>query len=74
MALASCPARQGQQRSLHRDVPGFELGVGALAGSAQPGAGMIGGFLRGGLVPITLASDKTEANQDHGQQQVAPPR
>lgn len=37
MALASCPARQGQQRSFAQDAPGLELGVGTLARGAEPG-------------------------------------
>ncbi len=36
---------------LAQDAPGFELGIGALAGSAQPGMSPAGLFLRGGLVP-----------------------
>jgi hypothetical protein len=36
---------------LAQDVPGLQLGVGPLAGSAQPGIGPVGLFLLGGLVP-----------------------
>lgn len=50
MALVSCPACQGQQRSL-RKMPGLELGVGAFARGAEPGMSAIGVLLRGGLVP-----------------------
>jgi len=50
MALASWPARQGQQRSL-QDALGLELGVGAFAGGAEPGMSPVGVLLRGGLVP-----------------------
>jgi hypothetical protein len=35
MALASCPARQGQQRSLRKMRQVLSLGAGTLAGDAQ---------------------------------------
>lgn len=51
MALASCPARQGQQRSLRRIRQNLSLGIGTFAGSTQPGMGPVGLLLRGGLIP-----------------------
>ena len=48
MALASCPAFQGQQRSLRR-MCRFQLGVGPFAGGIVAGRA-VGGLLRGGLV------------------------
>src|SRR2546421_6974641 len=41
----------GAAAELAQGAPGFELGIGALAGSAQPGMSPAGLFLRGGLVP-----------------------
>ena len=49
MALASCPARQRQQRSLRRIRQLFELDIGALGWTAKLGMSAAGLFLRDGL-------------------------
>ncbi len=56
MALAGCPARQGQQRSLRKMCRDLSWAL-ALAGSAQPGMSTVGGFLRGGLVTSSAIKD-----------------
>ena len=45
--LAGAP---GAAAEFAQDVPGLELGVGALAGGSSLGVGAVGVFLRDGLV------------------------
>jgi len=45
IALASFPARRGAAAELAEDAPGLELGVRALAGTAEPGVGAVGDLL-----------------------------
>ena len=45
------PGAPGAAVELAKDAPGFELGVGAFAGAAEPGMSAVRLFLRGGLVP-----------------------
>src|SRR5690348_7673557 len=49
--LGELSGAPGAAAELAQDAPGFELGIGAFAGSAQPGMSPAGLFLRGGLVP-----------------------
>jgi hypothetical protein len=53
MALASWPARQGQQRSLRKMRQDLSW-HGRLAGGAEPGVSLVGVLLRGGLVPAPV--------------------
>ena len=43
--LGELPGAPGTAAELAQDAPGFELGVGTLAGSAQPGMGPVGLFV-----------------------------
>jgi hypothetical protein len=43
--LGELSGAPGAAAELIEDVPGFELGVRALAGGAQPGVGAVGLFL-----------------------------
>jgi hypothetical protein len=45
MALGELPGVPGQQR-VAQDLPGLELGVGSLAGTAELGVGPVGRLLR----------------------------
>jgi hypothetical protein len=51
MALASCPARHGQQWELVEDSPVLELGVCPFAGCQELRVGAVG-FLRLVLPPV----------------------
>ena len=64
MTLASCPARQGQQRSLRRMCQVFELGVGPLGRGAQLGVGAVGGLLRGWFVPPPVGGEHRFSSAD----------
>jgi hypothetical protein len=48
------PGAPGAAAEFAQDPPGLELGVGPLAGSAEPGVGAVGLFLRGGLAPFPV--------------------
>jgi hypothetical protein len=54
MALASCPARQGQQRSFRKTRQDLSWAL-ALAGGAEPGMRRVGLLLRGGLTATTAS-------------------
>src|SRR5262249_39927426 len=49
--LGELPGLPWAAAEFTQDAPGFELGIGALAGAAQPGVGPVGGLLGGGLSP-----------------------
>jgi hypothetical protein len=46
----------GAAAELAQDVPGLELGIGALAGRSQPGVRAVGRLLRGRLAPAPVRS------------------
>jgi len=43
------PGAPGAAAQLAQDAPGFELGIGALAGSAEPGMTRLASFCEAGL-------------------------
>src|ERR1700756_1315159 len=51
------PGAPGAAAELAQDVPGLELGVGALAGRSQLRVGAVGLFLRGWLVRAPVGSE-----------------
>ena len=48
------PGAAGAAAELAQDAPGFVLGIGALAGAAEPGVSPVGVLLRGGLAPAPV--------------------
>jgi hypothetical protein len=52
--LGKLPSPPGTAAELAQDPPGLELGIGTLAGAAQPGMGPVGVLLRGGLDPAPV--------------------
>ena len=72
MALASCPARQGQQRSLCGMRQVLSWGVGAFPGRPWLGVDAVSVFLRGGLAASPVGDADVAASarvalvgQDH---------
>jgi hypothetical protein len=57
MALASCPARQGQQRSLRTMCQVLSWALARSGRGAELGVSPVGRLLRGGLVPPPVGSD-----------------